>query len=973
MTHTIGRIVPVTAGGQVTAGSPLSFTPHDAVAGGPPRFVMLHFRDVSLASGSKLTVQLGYGVDEFTSDSPSHVWTRPIDPKLGPIVAEVVGSGSARLDEYGSGEPTGSGNPPGTATGSLTNADLFFHTDPYEEPIYETRLECGIFDWLQADCAATPGERAAVEATGIVVMLHREGTVETLSSCSGTLIGDDLFLTGAHCLDLPDGDDVASASVTFDFQTACSGSKPSPHAPRFYKVRGVLARGAWDSAATDWLILQLDRPPSFDGITARPIRATPAMAGEQIVAVHHPNGAAKKLQRTTSQSGGTTVNGLDYAGGSSGSTLFDANGEVVGGPLSSGGGCTVSYSDPDDVSDSLANPPAPPVPLDVMLVFDRSGSMGQATPPAGRLKIEEARDAAALFVRLTRTGQGDRLGLASFSGDATSPPERGLATITNGYKTQLVGPPGTTGGVVGGITPGGTTSIGDGLDVALSQFGGGNAPAVLLLTDGMQNTPKWISDVEPSLSDTKVVVVGFGDDSEIDSPLLDRLARDHNGRFTRAVDGMTLRKFFAAAFGDIFADGVLMDPAAVLPRGKDGVEPVPFHVCGEDEVTVVVGWASPNTPLTATVYTPDGVAVGGGGRGKQVVTEHGPTWWFQRIRLPYQNERDGTWTVEVRRASDVGTEFVEARIEVPYFVTVIPRGGPVMFPIRSSGPVYTGDDLRVLVGLRHRDGTAPEADVRVTIEAPIVSLGDITTQIGLVGPVADADPVDAYHATLQQARGNGTLVPSSTNTYQLYDDGLHGDGALERDGIHGDTLVGVTRCEGTYLLHARGRFGAECVGTRETVWSVAVEIGIDPDNTTVEVEDPRPDGDGGMVGTVRVTPRDRYGSPLGPGRGDRIDISGATGVELTGPVRDGSDGSYTIPVAWDPDRVDHPGVVIAQPGRPPVVACRDGRPTRRPERDHDCNRAARELLECLGMPEPHVATTKITKVSIDIDLDTDPC
>jgi hypothetical protein len=41
----------------------------------------------------------------------------------------------------------------------------------------------------------------------------------------------------------------------------------------------------------------------------------------------------------------------------------------------------------------------------------------------------------------------------------------------------------------------------------------------------------------------------------------------------------------------------------------------------------------------------------------------------------------------------------------------------------------------------------------------------------------------------------------------------------------------------------------------------------------------------GRRGTVTITPRDRYGSPLGPGRGDQIPVSGAPGT-TTGTVVD---------------------------------------------------------------------------------------
>jgi hypothetical protein len=91
-----------------------------------------------------------------------------------------------------------------------------------------------------------------------------------------------------------------------------------------------------------------------------------------------------------------------------------------------------------------------------------------------------------------------------------------------------------------------------------------------------------------------------------------------------------------------------------------------------------------------------------------------------------------------------------------------------------------------------------------------------------------------------------------------------------------------------------------------------VEPGIDPSTTTVT------SNVSGGTGTITVVPKDKYGNNLGPGRGDGISITGAPGTTVTGPVRDNGDGSYTVPVNWDPS-AGSPGVVIGQPDRPPVV------------------------------------------------------
>jgi VWA domain-containing protein len=125
-----------------------------------------------------------------------------------------------------------------------------------------------------------------------------------------------------------------------------------------------------------------------------------------------------------------------------------------------------------------------------MVVIDRSGSMS-GPGGSGMTKLQQAQHAASLFVQLIRTGAGDTTGVESFSTSATNPPDALPAKVDAAAKQNLVGNQPYTGGVIGAIGPGGNTSIGAGLRVAKQAFPsphGGSRRAVLLLTDGLQNT-----------------------------------------------------------------------------------------------------------------------------------------------------------------------------------------------------------------------------------------------------------------------------------------------------------------------------------------------------------------------------------------------------------------------------------------------------------------------------------------------------
>lgn len=962
MSHFLGPVVP--DGRTFNQATGLDLTPRAGSLGGP-RFLILHFDNVNLAGAAKLTVELGYGTDVFNKSSGTSFWSRPVDTAVTPIRMRITGgTGSARLLEFGAGEPSVTpGHPPGTSVGSQSNPDPFLHTDPYQEPIYETRLECNPgFAWRNAACALPPIPDAVknrvAAATGIIVEVH----AGHVSSCSGTLIAPDLFLTARHCLTDPSGEDVRSASVTFDYAPACDGSKPGGHVTRFFKVIGEVASGSPPNgtnppSTTDWVVVRLDAAP---GSLPASLEMRPAalMNGETIFTMHHPNGSVKKTQSGVHDGG--SISGFDYAGGSSGSALFDIEGKLVGGPLSNGSGCNVSYAPIATIKAALANPPAPGVPLDVVIVFDRSGSMASGAPPVGRSKLQEAQDAASLFVQLVREGAGDRLGMVTFSSIAAVPTSLGLAAAKKG---ELVGPPPFTTGDVGAITADGSTSIGAGLGIGLLAFGSGsaNARAMLLLTDGLQNTEPMVEEIEGSLGATTLNVIGFGSDADIDGPLLSRVAREHGGQFTRALDGLALRKFFGLSFGNIFEAGALGDPEFLLRAGQAESEPHKFSVCGEERITLILGWDDPATPLRAHIRMPNGQLISE----RRIRPVRGRTWVFWKIPLPHQDERDGTWSFIVDRLP-TGGEFLPPG-DVRYFFLVVCSGGPKLVHLGGPRRVYTGDPLDALVGLHYSNATSPRAEVKLIIKAPTVALGQLVINAGLLKPTTSVDAVGGFHITLQSiARGSGGVLPVSMSTISvpLFDDGAHDDGAMEPDGIYNNRLKDLTRVEGTYEFRAVATFGEGCTATREAFWAVHVEPAIDPERSEVKFGDftDRPDG---RHGILIIKPRDPYGNPLGPGRGDRFTVSPIPGVKVEGKVKDLGDGGYGVGIVWDPSVSPSPGVVVSQADRDPVTMTPTGAS---PSPAKDCTEPAGKLLHCLGLDDPDVKHVRVKSVSLEIDL-----
>src|SRR5215212_782593 len=487
MSHRVGTIQQVAPVVQIGPdfGSPQNppntwahnFAPTPAPSG--TRFVILHFRNANFAANAVLEVDLGYDTDTFTAADGDEFWTRPINiaalaSNQVPIryVTAGAATGGVELDQYGRGErqeeePELASDP---NFQSLSNCDPFLvQPNPpqaYEEPDYATYWFCNGSppNWENVDCISPPNDirNDVARAVGLIVTVHDNA----VSSCSVTLISPNQVITAGHCMADPAEESLAS-SVTFDYAVNCNGHVPNNYQARFHKVVKVIKfrNKSTMTAYYDYCILELAVPPGGLGITPLTMRSDLPTVSEEVFGIHHPNGAVKKLSiphpgfATVSASNAAGIEvSLDVSGGSSGSGLFDTAGRIIG-VLSHGPACGLSYFPTASILPDLNAPPEPEATRDVMVVFDRSGSMS-LDAGTGKTKIEEARDAASLFIQLVRSDTGNRAGLVGFSTTADVPFH--IDEVNAANKLTLVGNAPFTGGTVGMLMAGGSTSIGDG-------------------------------------------------------------------------------------------------------------------------------------------------------------------------------------------------------------------------------------------------------------------------------------------------------------------------------------------------------------------------------------------------------------------------------------------------------------------------------------------------------------------------------
>jgi hypothetical protein len=938
MSHITGTVVPV---------GPLSIGPDFGAPTNPPdtwvatvvpaappigvtKLVLLHFQNVNLPGNNRIEVDLGYGIDIFTSADGPEFWTRPVNIYVFPggnvavrYIRNGGAGGGAQIDRYARGEQHAgiSGHP------SISNCDPFLKDPAYAEPTYDPFWYCvNPPNWENVACVVPASDVRARVARSVGMIISVEDN--NLSTCTVTLVDTDKVITAGHC---HDATQALTSSITFDYQTDCAGNRLPGYNPQFYKVKAVLQHryDGTTQAAHDYSLLQLAEAPP--GIPVIQMRTDIPAAMEEVFGVHHPNGAVKKLSVPHGTfdkivaSGDTWIyvpNNFHVSGGSSGSGLFDTAGRILG-VLSYGdpchGGPPLKYFPCATILKDITPTPPPPITRDVMVVFDRSGSMSQ-DDGTGRQKIEVARDAVSLFINLVRSGVGNRAGLVAFSTAAST--EFNIAPVTNGNKQILTGLAPFNGGKVGALMPGGSTSIGEGLDNARSQFPVqlSNQRAILLLTDGMENTSRMVSQVEPSLLGIDIHAIGFGTDANLNGNLLTNLAASHNGLYTRAESGLALEKFFSAAFGNIFEAGVLMDPEFDLPANQPRGQRQDFRVCGEDKLTIVVGWNKTDAVLLIELKTPGGASVTVASPGVEM--ESGRSWSFMKVPLPQGGERDGLWSVTAVRPAG-GGEFPPPAPALRYFVNVIPSGGPKLVLTATKNRYYTGESINPSIMLRYPDGSWPHnGSVKLIVTSPGNGAGNLLSKEKLKGAVTvngdSIPPIQATLTALEKAAGK-PLFQYNDEHILLGDDPVDTEGAFEPGGLYGKKLADRFKHEGNYRFHYLASYGEGCTATRELIWSVHVDIGIDPSHSVVFVTDngKRPDGKNNVV--ISITPKDIYGNTIGPGRGDSLTLSSTPGTTLTGPLTDNGDGSYSVPGYWDPTASGAPGVVVSQPGRPGVV------------------------------------------------------
>lgn len=489
------------------------------------------------------------------------------------------------------------------------------------------------------------------------------------------------------------------------------------------------------------------------------------------------------------------------------------------------------------------------VSVDVELVLDRSGSMGDDS--GDRTKIETAISAGQLFVELMRPNVQDRVGIVKFNNnpEVVSSIQNVSSANQNTIKAQI-NPT--------SFNATGSTSIAGGVRVAIKDIddnprsstpSGGLNTLVVVLTDGMDNVPYDDPDGNtysllggpvqsfgtwpfgstivntlalPVPADKKIYAVGIGDN--INDAKLSVLAQATGGEYLHihnfsGTDFFALEKHFTQIFMEAVDLAVISDPVfTIQPNDK---HTIPIDILDGDTSLMVVVYDRENIRLPFYLETPNGeiVELNTTPSGFQIRPGITSTARFLEVKFP-SNEPErygGQWKFVIKH--DGRACYYEAsqnNFNVSHEVSSISNNvfgfgfqptkceSGYTKPIMYGMAVGVGSDFRMF----------PFVQPGIIKVGESIKLNAIVNEFGL--------PVIGCSVTVKVEAPDGTIY-----NFALLDDGNHEDDE-KNDGNYGRGFSN-TNDEGfyTFTFRALGYSHDNQPVMREAVRSKYVE-GIEP-------------------------------------------------------------------------------------------------------------------------------------------------
>ena len=565
------------------------------------------------------------------------------------------------------------------------------------------------------------------------------------------------------------------------------------------------------------------------------------------------------------------------------------------------------------------------LPLDLVLVLDKSGSMGGgfsggASTPSRMARLQTS---VGLFVDLwqsTETGvQGspdDRMGLVSFDSSATAIALDGA----NLFKSR--GASTTSWDIVktktNALAPGGSTSIGGGLNTGFETIASlaaqANDPTMVLFTDGEQNTSPMLSTDRPTVlcpttlpctaaspapnfriieKSIPVLSVGLGGSSTFFS-LLDNIALETAGR-TRLVKDETLMDaaFISNLVSALKGNTLSLNSQAIGDIGAAEPASAPLTSSIDGSVTRVsfaMSWSGGNGESAELLVTGPG-----GANLNPTLNKRGA---FYRV-LTY----DVTGPAEIGdwHASVVRLRAGANNPPLKYQISVVPVEGKLSYAFFDSARLGTGVPVTMRAELGWEGKALPDLPagaIKVTIERPGENFGNILHDSTVTGDpkTNTGDTQDALSAKIDQLTASANLLGRTEpkplpDTIELTHKG---------NGIYEGTFDKAT-VGGQYRL----RFDlawtdprTDKISRMETLERNVPVVATAADSVTLTQI-------AAGTATILITPKDHFGNFAGPGYAPLFDVQVTGGGTAVLPLVDAtSRGEYTLQITGIPAGAD---------------------------------------------------------------------
>jgi hypothetical protein len=405
---------------------------------------------------------------------------------------------------------------------------------------------------------------------------------------------------------------------------------------------------------------------------------------------------------------------------------------------------------------------------------------------------------------------------------------------------------------IGTLTPRGSTSIGGGLQRSqqlLSASAPGRTRAIVLLSDGQENTAPYVNDVLPQIRASQIAVHTIGLGTDADQQLMLSIAAQTGGTYNYAPRPDQLAGIYNTISGAVSNRQTLITTDGTIAAGATATRDVTVD-SSVSEATFWASWTNAGAGVTFSLQTPGGAIIDAASAAASDNIDYvgGSTYAYYRVRPPTLTP--GVWRLLLSRAATSSVTIIdEPAVATSDPLVERPADGFVgpehdVTPDSPPDPaerVIEPEPVAQPTPAEHVVEPEPVAQSAATGDEPFVArvLARANLTMGFyLGKMAylTTEPMVCIVTLADNAPITGATVVLTVTlpgqpvalTLPLYDDGRHSDGAAG-DGVYATTFIGpFTPGTATFRVVASGRSGAGEPFSRQGELSTYVATNPDP-------------------------------------------------------------------------------------------------------------------------------------------------